>query len=185
MSAGVRDFFFRLYVYSGVLNVLTCGAIIPLVLVKNRHSLVVRLFCVFIAEAGLWSLCYTLWILSPTLELAEFRVRTVMVLVCLMPASFLHFISEIAERPLPRRVHLVNYVIGLAFIATVYRPQFAPYGGPSFLIFPVWPLAGPLFPFQVLHFVLAFSWAFWILYRAMQQNTGVAKARTQIIFWAP
>ena len=93
MSAGAREFFFNLYVYSGVLNVLTCAAIVPLVLSKNRHSLVVRLFCAFIAEAGLWSFFYTLWILSGSVEMAEFYVRTVMIFVCLMPASFLYFIS--------------------------------------------------------------------------------------------
>ena len=183
MNTNARDFFFNLYVYSGALNVLTCATIIPLVLIKNRQALIVRLFCVFIAEAGLWSFFYVLWILSATPELAEFRVRTVMILVCLMPASFLHFISEIAERPLRWWVHLVNYLVGFAFATTVYQPRFAPYGGPPFLIFPVWPLAGPLYPFQVAHFVLAFSWAFGMLYQTMRQSTGIVRARTQIIFW--
>ena len=183
MTPGIRDFFLNLYVSSSVLNVLTCAAIIPLVLTRNRHSLVVRLFCAFIAEAGAWSFFYLLWILSATRALAEFEVRTVMLVVCLMPASFLHFISEIAERPLPRWLHVVNYLLGFAFATTVYQPRFAPYGGPSFLVFPVWPLAGPLYPFQVAHFVLAFSWAFAILYRTMQQSAGVVKTRTQIIFW--
>ncbi len=183
MTAGTREFFLGLYTYSGVLNVLTCTAIIPLVLFKNRRSRVVQAFCIFIAVCGFWSLFYTIWMQNPQRELAEFWVRTVMMTVAVMPASFLHFVSEIAELRIPRWFHAVNYLTGTAFATTVYHPLFASYGGKPFFIFPVWPIAGPIFYLHFVHFTSNFCYGWVTLYRIMRVGSDPLKTRIVPVFW--
>lgn len=182
MSVAGRAFLTQLYTYSGALNVLTCAAIIPLVLLKNR-SRVTETFTLFIADLGLWSLFYVIWVQQPDRALSEFWVRTVMIPVTLMPPTFLHFVSEIAQHPMRRALHVLNYAVSLGFALAVYHPLFAPYGGPSFLIFTVWPLAGPLFYFHIAHFALNFGYGFLVLFRIVRFGQEPLKASITPVFW--
>ncbi|MBI3321746.1 MAG: GAF domain-containing protein [Candidatus Omnitrophica bacterium] len=171
------------YVYSSLVNFIVCTAITLGVFLKNPKSPLVRLFCVFTSELSIWSLLYVAWLVSHDRAQGELWVRTVMILVALMPASFLHFISELTQRKLPRWLHVLNYCIGFAFASMVYSPLFARYHTPPFLVFPVWPIAGPLFYLHVLHFGANISYAHYVMYRVLQVETGILRTKILAVFW--
>jgi signal transduction histidine kinase len=166
-----------------LVNVVTCVFIIGLVLIKNPHSRLVHLFSLFIGEIALWAVFYYAWMRSTHPDLAEFLVRTAMIFIAVVPASFMHFVGELTCRPFPRWVYVVNYTISLFFASQVYSPAFARYGAGSFLIFPVWPIAGPLFYLHLLHFSINFLGGTVIMWRVMQVETGVLKTRIAAVCW--
>jgi len=182
MSIGGQEFLRQLVTCSYALNVLTCAAIIPLVLSKNRTR-VAESFSLFISTLGLWSLLYAIWAQQRDPVMSEFWVRTVMIPVTFMPATFLHFVSDITERPLRRELHVLNYAISLAFTSSVYSPAFAPYGGPSFLFFRVWPLAGPLLYLEVAHFAVTFGYGWLVLFQIVRHGQEPLKTGLRPVFW--
>lgn len=163
-----------------LVNVATCVFTISLVLSKNPHSRLVRLFSIFIGEIGLWSVLYYAWMRSTDPAQGEFLVRTVMIFITIVPASFLHFVTELTRRPFPRWFHVVNYAISFCFAASVYSPAFARYGAGPFLMFPVWPVAGPLFYLHVLHFSLNFLGGHVLMVRVMRAEQEPLALRTQV-----
>jgi hypothetical protein len=182
VSAGSHNFLIQLYTWSGALNVLTCAAIIPLVL-RHARSRVAEIFALFIATLGVWSLFYVIWVHQAQPALSEAWVRTVMIPVAFMPSTFLHFVSQIAQRPLPRTVHLLNYAASLAFAATVYTPLFAPYGGQPYLVFAVWPVAGPIFYAHFIHFALNFGYGWWVLLGVVRHGAEPLRTSIRPVFW--
>jgi len=178
----------ELYAYSSLLNVVTCAAIIVAVLAKNPRSLLVRLFCVFTGIMGSWAFLYFRWVTSPTVEAAEFFVRSLMIFTAFMGPSFLHFVSELSERRLSWRLHLANYLIGIALASTVYTPHFAAYGAKPFLAFPVWPTAGPILYAQLIHFVVSFGAGLLMMYSVIKSGEGLLRTESLRCFgepWSP
>lgn len=173
----------HLHAFTTLVNVVTCIFIISLVLMKNPHSRLVHLFSIFIGEIALWAVFYYAWMRSTNLDIAEFFVRTAMIFIAIVPASFLHFVGELTGRPFPRWVYAMNYVVSFFFASQVYSPAFARYGAGPFLDFPVWPIAGPLFYLHLLHFSLNFLGGTVILWRVMLSETGVLKTRIAAV-WA-
>ncbi len=182
MNGTGHEFLKQLYTYSGVLNVLTCSVIIPLVLSRNRTR-VATTFSLFIATLGVWSLVYMIWVHQQTIAGSEFWVRAVMIPVTFMPSTFLHFVSEITQRRIRPQLHAVNYLLSLAFTSVVYHPWFAPYGGPSYLLFKVWPVAGPLFYLHFLHFGLNFAYGYVVLFLIARFGQEPLRSRIIPVFW--
>lgn len=173
----------QFYTISGVVNVLTCTGIAIALLAINPRSRLVRLFVAFIAELVVWSVLYHAWSLSHDRETAEFLVRTVMIAVAFMPATFLQFVVELTRRPWPGWIHWLNHALGAFFATQVYTPWFAPYGSPGFLFFAVWPYAGPIAIFACLHFAANFLGAQWVMYRVLRAETGVLRTQVSAVFW--
>ncbi len=173
----------ELYAYSSLLNVLTCLVIIVAVLVKNPRSVLVRLFCVFTGIMGSWAFLYFRWVTSPTVEAAEFFVRSLMIFTAFMGPSFLHFVSELSERRLSWRLHLANYLVGIALASTVYTPHFAAYGSKPFLAFRAWPTAGPMLYVQLIHFLVGFGTGLLMMYSVIRSGEGLLRTRIIAVFW--
>lgn len=173
----------QFYTISGVVNMLTCAGIATVLLTINPRSRLVRLFVAFIAELLAWSVFYHAWSLSRDREMSEFLVRTVMIAVALMPATFLQFVVELTRRPWPPWIHWFNHALGILFATQVYTPWFAPYGSPGFLFFAVWPYAGPVAALACLHFAANFLGAQWIMFRALRAETGVLRTQISAVFW--
>lgn len=174
---------FTFYSLSSILNIATCVGFVIAVLLKGYRSRVVRLSALFFLDLGLWSLFYQLWLHSDDRAAAEFYVRTVMIFVAFLPPTFTHFVSELTQRPRRPWLHVVNYALSLAFASQVYQPWFAPYGAPPFLVFPVWPYAGPLFYLHLGHFVVNFLGAQVLMYRVLQTEQGLLRQKIAAIFW--
>ncbi len=171
------------YMVSGLVNVLTGVGIITALLLKNPRSKLVRLFVCFIAQLTCWSVVYFAWMFSTERAQAEWLVRTVMVCVAFMPATFMHFVSELANRPFPRWFHIVNHGLGAFFATQTYFPWFAPYGSPGFLFFLVWPYAGPLLCAHFAHFVANFLGAQLVMFQVLRTERGVMRQRIAAVFW--
>jgi len=150
---------------------------------KHAQSRLVRLFIVFIVELALWSIFYHGWTFSRTSAAAEWWVRTVMIFVSIMPATFMQFVAELTRRSWPGWVHVLNHGVGIFFATQVYTSQFAPYGAPGFLFFPVWPYGGPLCFAGFLHFAGNFLGAQWVMYRVLRVETGVLRQKIAAVFW--
>ena len=172
------------YTISGVINVIACTSLAIVLVSRNARSHTVRLFAMWLIELTGWSVCYHTWTFMREPALAEFWVRTTMIWVAPMPATFTHLFLELAQRPLPRRVQVINYALCWTFAAITYTPWYAPYGAPGLLFFPVWPYAGPGCSLQFAHFVLNFFGAELVLYHSLRDERPVQRRALTLIFWA-
>ena len=172
------------YIYSGVLNFVSCATITFLVLAQKRGSRLVRLFSIFTGEMAIWALFYFAWLASDDRKLAEFFLRTCMVPVVMMPASFFHFMLELVKRKVSRSIHFINYGLGFLIMSTIYGPLFATSADKPFLVFPYWLRPGPIFPLHVAHFVGIVIISHSIMFNVIKTtNLPGLKKQVSIVFW--
>lgn len=171
------------YILAAVFNFISCTAITIGVLKSNKDSRVVKLFAVFTAELAIWSFFYAIWLATPNPKLAEFFVRTCMLPVTFMPASFLHFVSELTKKKLLPIIHRINYAIGIIFATTVYTRLFAvPVQEPFFSI-RIWPMAGPIFSLHLLHFIGNIVVGHIFMFQVLKTDFGMLRKQIVAIFW--
>ena len=171
------------YTISGLVNLITGVGIITVLLLQNRRSRLVQLFVFFIAQLTCWSVFYFAWMFAADRAQSERLVRIVMICVALMPATFMHFASELTNQRFPRWFHAANHGLGAFFATQTFFPWFAPYGSPGFLFFAVWPYAGPLFYAHFAHFVANFLGAQLVMYRVLRVEQGIMRQRIAAVFW--
>jgi len=108
-----------------------------------------------------------------------------MVLVSFLPPTFLHFVSELVQRRLPRWAHLANYVAGVLIASVMYTDMFAVSIEKAHLVFPYWPRPGILFPVHLLHFFASIGGGHLIMLGVMRSQDAPASLRRQvsIVFW--
>ncbi len=168
------------YSFSALLNLITSLVLITIVLIANPKSSINRIFNIFMALIGFWSLFYFLWLNTNDMKLADFYLRTCMIGVIFMPSAFIHFIISLLKqesKPLlkqklnSRSLVTGNYIISILLAFTVYTPLFAKEGGP-FNVFPYWAIPGPVFPFHLVHFFLNFLYAFYLILYPLRQKHG-------------
>ena len=81
------------YAFAGLVNFIASFVLALFVLSKNPKSSVNRIFSIFALIASCWGLSHFLWLRTiDNTSLAEFYLRTVMLIVVFVPAAFTHFI---------------------------------------------------------------------------------------------
>jgi hypothetical protein len=168
------------YSFSALLNLITSLVLITIVLITNARSSINRIFNIFMALIGFWSLFYFLWLNTNDMKLADFYLRTCMIGVIFMPPTFTHFVTLLSKQDaastLNQRLNnksllVGNYITSLLFATTVYTPLFAKEGG-AFNVFPYWAIPGHVFPFHLVHFFLNFLYAFYLILYPLRQKHG-------------
>lgn len=152
------------YSVSALLNLITSLVLILIVLIKNPRSSTNKIFALFMAMMGFWSLFYFLWVNVQNKELADFYLRTCMIGVIFMPSSFTHFVTSLLKQDVTssfnnklinKQLLIVNYLISVSLAATVYTPLFAREGN-LYMDFSYLAIPGPIFHLHLLHFSLNF-----------------------------
>ena len=172
------------YAYAGCLfNFVITGLFTFYVISKKPELRLARLFCIFSAEVAIWCLFYFIFLKAPGRALAEFSLRTCMIPVAFIPASFFHFVTELIRKKVSPWVHRLNYVLGGVTALTIYTDLFAIGGAPQHLVFPYWLKPGPIFPLHVLHFVGVVSIAHVFLLKAIHESSGLRRTQLLLVFW--
>lgn len=178
------------YSFSALLNLITSVVLISIVLKTNPKPLANRMFNIFMALIGFWSLFYFLWLNTNNMKLADFYLRTCMIAVIFMPSAFIHFvISLLKQESKPflkqksnnRSLVIGNYLISALLAFTVYTPLFAKEGGP-FNAFPYWAIPGHIFPFHLAHFLLNFFYSFYLILYLIKQRDDVFRSQGLYVF---
>ena len=107
------------YAFSGLLNFFASLVLSVFVISRNSESRLNRVFFVFALDASCWGLFHFLW-LSTTSNpaLADFYLRTVMIFVIFIPATFVHFILTLLDVPYARRINVFNYLMSFSIASS-------------------------------------------------------------------
>lgn len=171
------------YAFSNLFNAIVCAVMGLVVFYKQPRSRTAQFFCAFTLLVSCWALGYFFWLRAvDDLVLASFLVRTLMIAVALMPPVFLNLVCAMSEWHVHRRVHFLNYLLGMFFASIVYTPLFIKDVAP-FLVFPAWPIPGPLFHLHLLHFLSVIGYAHVLMYRKAQLSTGYSRNQLRLAFW--
>ena len=168
----------KYYAFSGLVNFIT-SIIIAVTLLKNPKAKANKIFSVFSFTVAFWSFFYFLFLSSPDKTLAEFYVRTCMIGVFFMPSLFIHFVDSFLNRRRNRKFYLLNYLLSIFFTLFAYSSLYVK-GVGKHLVFPYWPIPGPVFHLALGHFIIIVIYSFYLLQRTLKSSTGVF--RNQILY---
>ena len=169
------------YTYAGLVNFVSLGLFCLFVRSRRPDLRVANLYCWFSGFVAAWSLCYAIWLFQTARAPAEFWLRTCMVPVAFIAPSWLHFVGEFTQRPLPRWALWAAYGFGIAIAATIYTPAFAVGPSTRHLVFPFWLYPGPVFPFHAAGSILMLVGGLLLLLRAALRSTGSARSQLLIV----
>lgn len=159
------------YAFSGLVNCLTSFGLAGLVVLRSPKSTVNRLFGIFAALVGGWSLFYFLWLTTSDAGQAEFLMRTCMIGVLWMPTIFTHFVSHLVQKKFPILIHVVNYSLSTIFTLTVYSQLYATGVGPH-LVFPYWLIPGITFHLAIIHFFVNVLYSHTMMFLELKNARG-------------
>lgn len=160
------------YVISTVVNFLTIAFLGIFVYTRNKDANVNKIFAIYSLTAAQWTFFYFLWLSTKEKQLAEIYLRTCMIGVALMPAAFTHFILYLVKAKINPKIIFLNYLCSVFVVGIIYTPLFA-YDFEPFLVFPVWGIAGILFPFHLAHFFANILYSDYIMFRAIRESDSI------------
>jgi len=170
------------YAFSGLLNFIASFMLAIFVLYKNPKLRVNRIFFVFALVAACWGLFHFLWLSTlENVSLADFYLRTVMLFVIFIPASFTHFILDFLKVDNNGKINASNYLVSLVIGSTVYTQLFAKNMG-TFLVFPFWLEPGPIFHFHLIHFLCNIIYSHILMVRAIKHHSGIFRNQIFYVF---
>lgn len=169
-------FFYEVTAAINLFSSLALGIALLLVSADKKPN---RLFAYLCFSVFFWSICFVFWLRSHDEYLASYFLRTCMLGVVFMPSIFVHFVHEILYKAPPKNFILFNYILSLCFGLSIYSPLNS-YRAESFMGFPYWLHAGPLFHLMVLHFCVVVIYSFVLLFNALKQSSGMK--RQQILY---
>lgn len=155
---------------------LTSGAVLLLglsVAVKRqcRTGLVFFFYCLSIA----WWSFFEIWhVTASDLGQAVVWARLMEAGAFCIPTLFVHFVSRYLERPLPRGMLLLLYLISGTLAMLCWTPALIAGAEPRWYLRAVFQ-PGPLYWFAVLYFVTCAAYAHYQLYRAYASSTGIRR----------
>lgn len=168
------------YALAGLINFIASFILAVFVLYKSPKLRVNRIFFVFASVASCWGLFHFLWLRTvDNASLANFYLRTVMLFVIFVPATFTHFILAFLKIDNNKKINAANYLISTILAFTVYTPLFAKDMG-AFLVFPFWLKPGPVFHFHLIHFLGNIIYAHILMLRSLKRTSGIL--RNQILY---
>lgn len=112
------------YALAGLINFIASFILAVFVLYKSPKLRVNRIFFIFALVASCWGLFHFLWLRTiKNAPLADFYLRTVMLFVIFVPATFTHFILAFLKIDNNKKINAVNYLISIILkigTATIY-----------------------------------------------------------------
>lgn len=169
------------FALTGLINFLTAFFISITLLIKHRRNPAAKIFSVLSIAIAQWSLFYFLFLVSSDERLADLFMRTCMIGVLFIPATFFHFICTLIRKNNANKLILVNYLIGFLFSSFVYTPLYAQKGS-SFGNISYWLLPGPLFHIALIHFIFIVVYAHILLVKDIYISEGIRKNQLLYFF---
>ena len=172
------------YAFSGLLNFVVCSAITIVIFCRHPRSAAARLFGFHTFLIAFWAGLYFLWLRTTVDQArANFLVRTLMISVILMPPVFIHFAATLTGRWSRRSGHLLHYLLSALLCPTVYSQAFSPGVAPH-LVFPFWPLPGPIFLLHLSQISLSVVCGLWLIGSTALRSDGRFRIQLWWTFWA-
>lgn len=170
------------YALSGLFNFVMLSTLAIFAFLKNPKLSVNRIFSVFTLTAAGWGLFHFLWLSTINNPFrADLFLRTVMLFVVFMPATFTHFILTFLKIDRDKKINIGNYLITFIIGATVYTPLYARDMGP-FLVFPFWLKPGPFFHLHLLHFIGNVIYSHFLMLQVIRHHTGILRNQIFYVF---
>ncbi len=169
------------YAGSSLVNAITSFGLAYLLLRNNSSGKTSKTFAMTAGSVGFWAWFYFLWLVADEKQSAEFFLRTCMVGVAFIPSTFFHFVTNLTDRQVSKRLLQTNYLTS-GFIAVImYTPHFA-HDPKAIMVFPFWLSAGPLFPLHLLHFAANVLLSEFLLFQKIKQSDHDERNRLLLVF---
>jgi len=139
------------------------------------------LFLVFTFSVSFWAFFYFLAFQVSNQALAIFFFRTCMIGAALILPSFTEFVFSLLKKEIKPTYRLLNWGITILIILSIYTNFYASNAGP-FLVFPFWPIAGPVCVLQIILFAINIFFSQQELFRASLSSPKQTKQQAKIIF---
>jgi signal transduction histidine kinase len=161
------------FIITTFINATACGLCCILILVNNYKSNAVKNFALFNCAVAIWSFFYFLSMLATNYQEAIFYSRVLNTTALFIPPAFLSFCIQITgnkNRFIKQLLYLFLTldILILPFIGTnLFIQKMA-----HILIFPFWPIPGPLFHLSTIEFFILIPLSLHLL------KTKISNART-------
>ncbi len=160
------------FIISSFINALACGLCCIFILVNNYTNKTVRSFALFNCNVALWSFFYFLSMIATHHQEALFYSRILNATALFIPITFLSFIIQITDNKNPYikfllYTFLILDILTIPFVTTdLFIERMA-----QNLIFPFWPVTGPLFNLSIIEYFLIIPISLYLLaYQAFQKD---------------
>lgn len=172
------------YALAALINFVTSTIFGLLVFIRNPRNKINYSYALFAFGVAFWSLCYFIWQISNTASDALFWTKALMAFAIFIPAFYSHFVfvfTGLTKRKILLLI-LAYVLLGTFLPLNIFGSLFIQEVKPL-LGFKFWPIAGPLF-----HAFLAIWMGYvifdtYLLYKAHQKATGIAKDQIKYVFW--
>jgi signal transduction histidine kinase len=150
------------------------------VFLKNRKKSVNRVFGLLTLSVAIWSLSYSIWLLSKDPEFALFWSRTLNLGATLIPVFYLHWIFELFKKR-KRKILLFYYFITAIFVLFSYSNYYIS-GTREILQFPYWPQMNWLyFLFLVVCWITIIFYSLGLLFKRFNNTRGYQREQIKYV----
>lgn len=165
-------------IITAFVNSVTSGFLGLLVLLRRPRDWRNRTFAGFAASVALWSVFYLLWQLAETPEESLRYVRLLTAAAIFPPVTYFHFVSELIGSSRRKEVFLA-YGVAVVLAIASFSPIILA-GTETKLVFPNWPVPGPLYPLYLAAFAVAVIVTVYRLVQRIRESEG--RRRDQLRF---
>jgi len=169
------------YAFSALLNAIVALVLGIIVFVRNRKEQAHLGFSLFSGSVFIWSFSYFIWQISTTETAALFWCRLLTIGVIFTAVTYLHFVYGVLEIFNKKFKFLIlSYVLFGIFSLISFSPLLVA-KVESILSFKYWPMAGPLYSFLLLLWLLYVIYVAVILIIEHKKATGIKKLQIKYV----
>jgi len=154
-----------------------------IVYLKNKKSLVNKLFGFYAITVFIWSFSYVIWLLQDNPVSALFWSRMLNMGAAMIPIAYLHWVLVFLKKDKEKKSILIfGYILTFIFVLFSFSNSYVKEVTPI-SIFPYWPQAGWLYYiYLVFNYVGMVFYGSYLLYRGIRANTGFYKEQIRYAF---
>lgn len=170
----------------GLVNAIVSAFLILQILAKAKKNYANWTFNLLAFSISFWSFGYWKWLSSAETGTAIFWVKLFTFASILIPVSYFYWVVTLLGRTKKYTIHLIGLLaLSILLIFQTFSTNLVVMGVQSKLIFPYWPIAGPLYIYYVLFLyvgIIAFS--LYVLNQVNRESKDKnLKSQIQYIFW--
>ena len=148
---------------------------------KNPRDPRSRTFAWMTVTVAAWSGLYFCWQLAPDAATALQFCRWFSVPAIVIPVCYFHFSTRLIGERHDREV-LAGYGLAAIFMGLSFTPWVVRGVEPR-MMFPFWPVPGPVYPFYLAHFFYFFLRSWLLLHRACREASFFRRNQLRYVLW--
>lgn len=168
---------------SGLINFISALFFGTFVYFKNKKSLVNKTFALLSFATALWGFGYWRWFLAGDEPEALFWVHILSFGATLIPIFYLHWILALLDLHKKKRMVLmfgytITFLLLLFSMSSLYVKDMEPK-----LLFSFWPIAGPLYLFYIVVYLLLSSYGCYQLIKIYKKVDGHKRSQIKYVLF--